>query len=38
MGDPAHARFVLNRATFFVGSPAHALPVILFQQALYTPI
>lgn len=25
-------------ATYVLGSPAHALPVILFQQAIYTPI
>lgn len=25
-------------ATYVLGSPAHALPVILFQQAVYTPI
>lgn len=25
-------------ATYVLGSPAHALPVILFQQALYTPV
>lgn len=29
MGDPAHARFVLNRATFFVGSPALVLVSLL---------
>lgn len=25
-------------ATYVLGSPAHALPVILFQQAVYTPL